>query len=464
MNKKNLNWFQILQTLVPIDRYLNNSGIHKAYKLLKSFYKGSRILVFDKNLKAGYWSVPLAWEVDEAKLKSPEGKIIANYFRNPIEVMSNSCSFVGKIKKKELIKHLNYDKRRPTETLFHYRNQFRENIKEWGFSLPYNKVKKLPEGNYEVSIKTKLQKKNMLCAYYKKKGSVKDTLLLASHFDHPYQANDGIAGSIAAFEVIKRLTKKTKLSYAALAAPEIVGSIFFASKYSLKENIKNAIMTSFSAVKSNMIYARSASKNNFVDKAFSHVLKFRKKSKIIDFRGLIGADEIAFDNVAVNVPCGSFYRWPYKHYHTSKDDMTNVDKKSFQETCEVFQELIYILENNSLFFSKFKVLPKLSHPKLNLYITPIYWKGSTEDEEYKTLFKHIKNKDTKQACVKAAANINSLQSLISASADGRMSIFDLAERCKMPFIFVNEYIKMWERKNLIRRKWINPLKINQNND
>ena len=67
----------------------------------------------------------------------------------------------------------------------------------------------------------------MLCAYYKRKGVVKDTLLLASHFDHPYQANDGIAGSIAAFEVIKRLTKKTKLSYAALAAPEIVGSVFF---------------------------------------------------------------------------------------------------------------------------------------------------------------------------------------------------------------------------------------------
>ena len=86
MNKKNLNWFQILQILVPIDRYLNNSGIHKAYKLLKSFYKGSRILVFNKNLKAGYWSVPLAWEVDEAKLKSPKANN-CNYFRNPIEVM-----------------------------------------------------------------------------------------------------------------------------------------------------------------------------------------------------------------------------------------------------------------------------------------------------------------------------------------------------------------------------------------
>ena len=51
MYKKKLNWFQILKILVPIDRYLNNSGIHRAYKLLRSFYKGSRILVFKKILK-----------------------------------------------------------------------------------------------------------------------------------------------------------------------------------------------------------------------------------------------------------------------------------------------------------------------------------------------------------------------------------------------------------------------------
>ena len=69
MYKKNLNWFQILQILVPIDRYLNNSGIHKAFKILNSFYKGSRLLVFDKNQKSGFWSVPLAWEVKKAILQ-----------------------------------------------------------------------------------------------------------------------------------------------------------------------------------------------------------------------------------------------------------------------------------------------------------------------------------------------------------------------------------------------------------
>jgi len=354
------------------------------------------------------------------------------------------------------LKHLNFDKRRPTETLFHYRNQFRENVSEWGFSIPYNEVKKLKKGKYEVSIKARLDKKDMVCAYLKKRGDKKDTLLFASHFDHPYQANDGIVGSIAAFETINRLNNKTKLSYAALASPEIVGSVFFANKYAKKENIKNAIMTSFSAVKSNMVYSKSSSKDNFIDKAFIHILNFRKKSRVVDFRGIIGADEIAFDNVAINVPCGSFYRWPYKSYHSIKDNINNVDKKSFEETCDIYKELIYILENNSLFFSKFKVLPKLSHPKLNLYIAPRIWQNTTDDKEYKSLFKLIDNVELKKACIEASANINVLQSLISATANGSISIFDLAERCNMPFIFVNEYLKMWEKKNLIKRKWINP--------
>ena len=48
MYKKNLIGFRYLKILVPIDRYLNNSGIHKAFKLLKSFYKGSKLIVFDK--------------------------------------------------------------------------------------------------------------------------------------------------------------------------------------------------------------------------------------------------------------------------------------------------------------------------------------------------------------------------------------------------------------------------------
>ena len=43
-----------------------------------------------------------------------------------------------------------------------------------------------------------------------------------------------------------------------------------------------------------------------------HILKFKKNSKIVKFREIIGADEIAFDNEIYKIPCGSIYRWPYK--------------------------------------------------------------------------------------------------------------------------------------------------------
>jgi len=460
---KNFFWRDILKTLIPIDRFLNNNGIHKAFKLLKNFYFGTKLLVFKKNKKHGFWSVPLSWNVVEGKLISPTGQILADYFRNPLELIANSSCFEGKVSKKEILNHLHFDKRMPNKTLFHYRNQYRENVNEWGFSVPYSKIKKLPKGKYSVSIKTKLHKRDMVCAYLKKKGKSKDTLLFSSHFDHPFQANDGIVGSIAAFETIKKLQKtKTNLSYAALAAPEIIGSIFFAKEYAKKENIKNAIMTSFSGVDSVLIYSKSVKGNTFTDKAFGHILKYRKKSKVVDFRAIIGADEIAFDNVIIKVPCGSFYRWPYKNYHSTKDNINSVNSKSFLESCEVLDELIYVLENNCVFFSKFKTLPKLSHPKLNLYIAPRVWKnttGDTGDNEYKSLLKFVKNNYTRQACIKAAANINTLQSLIPALADGKTTCFDLAERCDMPFIFVNEYLRMWEKKGLLKKQWINPFKI-----
>ena len=92
MYKKILNWYQILQILVPIDRYLNNNGIHKAYKILKSFYKGSKILVFNKNLKAGYWSVPLAWEVIEAKYDRREKYIKRLEKKYPDEITEEEAN------------------------------------------------------------------------------------------------------------------------------------------------------------------------------------------------------------------------------------------------------------------------------------------------------------------------------------------------------------------------------------
>ena len=470
MKNNSSSWYEKLKVLIPMRRYLNNSGIHESFLILKKYYPNLKLLKFHKNEKCGLWKVPLSWNVKIGKLIDPRGRKIADYFRNPLELYSNSISFSGKINKKNLIKHLYSDKKRPSLTPFHFRNQFREHVKEWGFCIPFNKRKKLPKGKYTVKIKTTFTKRDMNCAFLSHAGRSSKTLLLTSHFDHPFQANDGIVGSIAAYEIIKNLKKtKTKISYAALAVPEIIGSIFFVKKFAKRENIKQAIMLSLCGVKSNFVYSKTSKNNTFIDRAIKHILKFKKKKhQVVNFREIIGADEIAFDNVISNIPCGSLYRWPYKYYHSDKDNIQNVDKKNFIEYCKVINELIYIIENNSVFINKFNNLPKLSDPKINLYISPRFWKKknsqllidknyqSASDKEFDKVLDFINDKELKKACIDSSQNIDLLQSLMMTKSDGKTSCMDLAEKCNMPFLFVNTYLDMWQKKNLIKKKWINP--------
>jgi aminopeptidase-like protein len=468
--KINQSWFKILKNLVPTYRYLNNNGIRKSFLIMKSFYKNSTILKFKKNEKSGYWTIPLSWEVKIAQLIDPKGKKIVEYFKNPLQVFSNSCNFEGSVNRNKLLNHIYSDEKRPNLTPFHYRNQFRENIKEWGFCLPYNKVKQLPKGQYKVKIKTETKKHDMHSILSSHKGKNSKMLLFVSHFDHPFQANDGISGSVATFELIRSLSKtKTKISYGALATPEIIGSIFFAQKYAKKYNIKQGLMCSFCGVNNNFVYAKTSLENTFIDKALAHILKFKKrKSKITNFRDLVGADEVAYDNVVNKIPCGSLYRWPYKYYHTNKDNIESVDKKSFIEYFNILKELVYILENNSIFFNKFKSLPKLSDPRIDLYISPRYWQKknnkvlvdkknqSKSDQEFDKVLDLIDDNELKKACIESSQNIQLLQSLIATKANGTISTFELAEKCNMPFVFVNTYLNLWERKKLIKKRWLDP--------
>jgi len=468
------NWFKNLKTLVPTYRYLNNDGIRKTFQIMKTFYPKSKLIKFKNRETSGYWTIPLSWDVEKGELFDPKGKKIIDYFKNPLQLFSNSRSFEGQISKKELLKHIFSDEKRPSLIPFHFSNQFRENVKEWGFCMSYNNVKKLTKGKYKVKIKTATKRKDMHSLLYKHKGTKTDTLLFVSHFDHPFQVNDGISGSIATFELIRSLSNiKTKISYAALATPEIVGSIFFAKKYAKENNIKHGLMCSFCGVNSNFEYSKTSVENTFIDKALEHIFRFKKKSpKINNFRGGVGADEIAYDNVINKIPCGSLYRWPYKYYHSNKDDLTNLNKINFEEYFNVLKELIYIIENNAVFYNRFKSLPKLSHPKLDLYISARDWmkkenkvvvnKGlqSKADKDLDKVLNLIDDKNLKKACIESSHNVQLLQSLISTKSNGKMSSFELAEKCNMPFVFVNTYLDLWEKKKLIKKKWLSPFKQN----
>ena len=463
---KYFNHFAANLTNTP--RYLNNNGTKKAFRDLKKYYSGSKIINFKKNKKVGLWKLPLQWEVKKGILYDPTGKKISDYSRNPLELFSNSVSFKGNIKKSDLLEnHIYSDKNRPSIIPFHYQNQFREKTKEWGFSVPYNKIKKFKNGTYKVDIQTSFKKSDMESCYYEKKGKNKNKILFVSHFDHPNQINDGLSGTLCSFELLSKL-KRTKLSYAALSTPEIIGSIFFAKKYAKMKKIKHALMLNFCGTKSGLVYSKTTKENTFIDQIIFHILRFKKNSKIVKFREIIGADEIAFDNEIYKIPCGSIYRWPYKDYHTNKDNFKNFNFLRFRETLNFLNEIIFIIENNSTFKNRFKDLPKLSDPSLDLYFSPRYWQTNKilfdkkrilgSDEKIQNLIKEIEDEELRKACWDSAKNIQLLQSYIPAKCDGNFSTLELANLCNMPFRMVDALINLWDQKKLIKKNWINPFK------
>ena len=464
--KKNFN--QLINKLTYSARSLNNKAIKDSFSELKKYYHKTQTLKYEKNFKSGYWKNPPQWEVKSGILYDPKGNVIANYIRNPLELWTHSTSFSGYIKKEDLIKnHIFTDKNRPGSTPFHFKNQYRENLSEWGFCLPYNLVKKLKKGKYKVNIKTNFSKSELQSAYLEKKGKNKNTILFVSHFDHPYQINDGLSGTLTSFELLNKI-KNLKLSYASLATPEIIGSIFFAKKFALKKNIKHALMLNFCGVDNNLVYSKTSDGNTFFDKIISHLFTYKKNSKIVRFREIIGADEIAFDNQIYKVPCGSMYRWPFKHYHSDKDDLKNFNLKKIEDTINFLEEVIFIIENNSTFKNTFKDFPKLSHPKLDLYFSPRYWRSNKLLHDEKTfsisnnkinyLLSAIKDQEIKKACWKSADNIQLLQSLIPTKCDGKFTTLELANLCNMPFRMVDAMLNLWSEKKLIKKTWINPIR------
>ena len=82
------------------------------------------------------------WECKKAELRD----LITKYSikkKNNLSIYSFSPSVNKTISYTELKKHITFDKKRPNATIFHFRNQYRHWKPEWGFSIPYNKYKRL---------------------------------------------------------------------------------------------------------------------------------------------------------------------------------------------------------------------------------------------------------------------------------------------------------------------------------
>ena len=135
------------------------------------------------------WIVPEKWTVKEAYIEA-NGKRILDLKDHPLHVASYSIPVDMIVTKGELLKHLHTNKKRPNAIPFDYKYY----VKDWGFCIQYNKLKKFKDKKYHVVIKSSFEKGSIKIGEMIIPGKSNETIALVAHLCHPAMANDDLGG------------------------------------------------------------------------------------------------------------------------------------------------------------------------------------------------------------------------------------------------------------------------------
>jgi len=454
-------WQEALNELWKTNRVHVSKDTSTCYRKLAETYRNTSIIGFKSGERSGTWIAPKAWEVDSARLVGPGDQIIADWETSRLHLYAYSPPFKGVVSRSELEQHLFSIPSQPERIPFHFRNQYRHWVPEWGFCIPDKVRKSLPEGEYYVEINSHFEDGVMEMAEQVHRGELEDCLLLLGHFDHPDMCNDGLVGCLAGHEIISRLEgRKTHLTYRMLSTIEIIGSVFYAEHFAKKNSVKETLFIATSGANAPLGYQKSFYEKAVIDRIMSHVLQFSgqeyRVAKFRDPKGL-GNDETAFDVQGVNIPSGSIQRSHFQDYHTNHDVPEKVDENKFEEMVDIVLSCIDVIESNTVLVPKFSGLPCLSHPDLDLYLPPM--SVSQVEEELPPIVDRLLSnlpKHVKRFVEDHGERLNMLMTQLPVLADGTSTTLDVAERVGLPFSFVDNYVKLWEEKGLLERRWQNP--------
>lgn len=453
-------WRGVLNETWRLNRVHAGPETTRAYQRLAESYPNTRLISFPSGERSGSWVAPEAWEVGRARLVGPDGDVIVDTSDQPLGVFAYSPPFTGRVSLQELQAHLFSDPGRPAATPFHFRNQYRHPVVEWGFCLPHEARARLREGEYAVEIDSRFIPGNLEMVEQVHRGSSADALLLVGHFDHPAQCNDGLVGCLAGHEALTRLAgTDTRLTYRMLSTIEIVGSVFYAEREAAANQVREALFVATAGANAEIAYQTSVSERAFVDRAMRQVLRHAAPGATIrPFRSLFGNDEIAFEAPGVAIPCGSLSRYPYAEYHTSDDTPAAVSDTNFEAVVEMILQLIEIAERNSVFSARFTGLPRLASPELNLYLGPPTMSGAAQaaDDTVHRVLARLQSEASRSSALAASANFFRLMNLVAPLADGSHSVLDLAERADVPFAVAAAYTDLWVERGLLEKVWRSP--------
>ncbi len=338
--------------------------------------------------EVGDWKVPDEWVIRDGWVKF-NGEKILDYKDNPLSVVVGSLPINKKCDLAEFKRHLHVSDEKPEA--FAYEYKFYD--KDWGFSLPKNKVMQhviqkceggtcteelrdidptigqvmiegsenapifkeiLPEGEYEVFIDSEYRPGAMKIGIHEIPGKSKKEILLFAHLDHPYQANDNLSAVACLIDLVKDLKDKYEHTIKIIFCPETIGSIAYAELNPISQ-VEFVISVDSIGNDNTLLIQKSFDKYHRIN-ACVHLatagqgIDYRKG----DFRLLAGADEYYFNDPNLGIPGLFLSRIPFAEYHTSADTPDKISYEKIQEVQKVILKTIEFYEQDFIPKREFK--------------------------------------------------------------------------------------------------------------
>ena len=357
--------FRLIERLYPICRSITGNGVRETLRILKE-YIPLQVIEVPTGTQVFDWTVPKEWNIKDAYVKNSKGKIIIDFKKSNLSVVSYSSPVNKSLSLEELKEHLYTLPDHPE--WIPYRTSYYQ--KEWGLCLTQNQLAELENGVYKVYIDASLENGYLTYGEYYLSGKIEEEVLISCHICHPSLCNDNLSGIALAIQLAKELTSEsTRYSYRFVFIPGTIGAITWLAMNEQKTPlIKHGLVLTGVGDSGNISYKKSRRGNAEIDQAAGHVLKqLNKPHKIIDFFPY-GYDERQYCSPGFNLPVGCFMRTPhgqYAEYHTSADNLSFIKIESMADSFVSVFNILDVLEKNRKYINtKPKCEPQLGKRRL----------------------------------------------------------------------------------------------------
>ena len=339
---------ELARELYPICRSITGDGVRRSLEIMgrivpiETHEVASGTPVFD-------WTVPNEWNIREAWIKDPSGRVVVDFRDHNLHVLNYSAPIHATLGLAQLEENLHSLPDQPD--LIPYRTSYYKET--WGFCLADRLRRALPDGDYEVMIDSTLEPGHLTWGETVLPGELDDEILVSCHVCHPSLANDNLSGMAVATHLARLLSEsERRYTYRFLFIPGTIGSIvWLAMNESVTSRIRGGLVAANLGDAGSFHYKRSRRADAPIDRAAIRALEESGEPYVVEDFIPYGYDERQYCSPGFDLAVGSLTRTPYgryPEYHTSGDDLDFIQDDELAASLAMYLATIELLENERL--------------------------------------------------------------------------------------------------------------------